>query len=119
LFHFSQIYFTERFNPDVSVCVIFAILIITMKKQQLKSSDSASELLTSRKQLILFNDDVNSFDFVIESLVEVCDHNPVQAEQCALVAHFKGKCGIKSGSLTELTPMNNELNNRGISTVLT
>ena len=90
-----------------------------MKKQQLKSSDSASELLTSRKQLILFNDDVNSFDFVIESLVEVCDHNPVQAEQCALVAHFKGKCGIKSGSLTELTPMNNELNNRGISTVLT
>ena len=89
-----------------------------MKKQQLKSSDSTSELLTSRKELILFNDDVNSFDFVIESLVEVCDHDPVQAEQCALVAHFKGKCGIKVGTLTELIPMNNELNNRGISTVL-
>jgi len=89
-----------------------------MKKQQLKSSSSASELLTSRKELILFNDDVNSFDFVIESLVEVCDHDPVQAEQCALVAHFKGKCGIKTGSIIELSPMNTELNNRGISTIL-
>ncbi len=89
-----------------------------MKKQQLKSSGSISSLLTSQRELILYNDDVNSFDFVIESLVEVCDHDPVQAEQCALVAHFKGKCGIKSGTVIELTLMNNELNNRGISTVL-
>jgi ATP-dependent Clp protease adaptor protein ClpS len=89
-----------------------------MKKQQTKSIDSTDQLLTSGNELILFNDDVNSFDFVIESLVEVCDHDIVQAEQCALIAHFKGKCGIKSGTLTELTPMNNELNNRGLSTVL-
>ncbi|MDO9257048.1 MAG: ATP-dependent Clp protease adaptor ClpS [Bacteroidales bacterium] len=89
-----------------------------MKKQQTKSIDSTDQLLTSRNELILFNDDVNSFDFVIESLVEVCDHDVAQAEQCALIAHFKGKCGIKSGTLSELTPMNNELNNRGISTVL-
>lgn len=89
-----------------------------MKKQQLKSSGSVSDLLTNRMELILYNDDVNSFDFIIESLVEVCDHDAVQAEQCALIAHFKGKCGIKFGTLTELTPMNNELNNRGISTVL-
>jgi ATP-dependent Clp protease adaptor protein ClpS len=89
-----------------------------MKKQQTKSIDSTDHLLTSGNELILFNDDVNSFDFVIESLVEVCDHDIVQAEQCALIAHFKGKCGIKSGTLIELTPMNNELNNRGLSTVL-
>jgi ATP-dependent Clp protease adaptor protein ClpS len=89
-----------------------------MKKQQLKSLDSTSETLTNRMELILFNDDVNSFEFVIESLVEVCDHDPVQAEQCALIAHFKGKCGIKSGTFPELAPMNNELNSRGISTVL-
>lgn len=69
-------------------------------------------------ELILFNDDVNSFDFVIESLVEVCDHDLVQAEQCALIAHFNGKCGVKSGTFSELTPLNNELNSRGISTVL-
>lgn len=89
-----------------------------MKKHQLKSLDSSSELLTSERELILFNDDVNSFDFVIESLVEVCNHDLVQAEQCAMIAHFKGKCGIKVGSLTELAPMNNELNSRGLSTVL-
>lgn len=89
-----------------------------MKKQQLQSSDSTSATLTSRMELILFNDDVNSFDFVIDSLIEVCDHDPEQAEQCATTAHFKGKCGIKSGTLSELTPMNNELNSRGISTVL-
>jgi len=89
-----------------------------MKKQQLQSSGSTSESLTSKMELILFNDDINSFDFVIESLVEVCDHNQEQAEQCATIAHFKGKCGIKVGTLSELTPMNNELNNRGISTVL-
>jgi ATP-dependent Clp protease adaptor protein ClpS len=89
-----------------------------MKKQQLQSSDSASESLTSRMELILFNDDINSFDFVIESLVDVCDHSQEQAEQCATIAHFKGKCGIKVGTLSELAPMNNELNKRGISTVL-
>jgi len=89
-----------------------------MKKQQTKPIDSTSELLAGRNELILFNDDVNSFDFVIESLVEVCDHDMTQAEQCAIIAHFKGKCGIKSGTLTELTPMNNELNSRGLSTVL-
>ena len=89
-----------------------------MKKQQTKPIDSSDQLLTSRNELILFNDDVNSFEFVIESLVEVCDHDLVQAEQCAMIAHFKGKCGIKSGTLSELTPMNNELNSRGISTVL-
>jgi ATP-dependent Clp protease adaptor protein ClpS len=89
-----------------------------MKKQQTKPTDSIDLLLTNVNEIILFNDDVNSFDFVIESLVEVCDHDVAQAEQCALIAHFNGKCGIKSGTLKELTPMNNELNNRGLSTVL-
>jgi ATP-dependent Clp protease adaptor protein ClpS len=89
-----------------------------MKKQQLKSIGLPSDVLTDRMELILFNDDVNSFDFIIESLVEVCGHDPVQAEQCAMIAHFKGKCSVKSGTLSELTPMNNELNGRGISTLL-
>ena len=89
-----------------------------MKKQQLQPSDSTSESVSSGMELVLFNDDVNSFDYIIDSLIEVCDHEPDQAEQCAMVAHFKGKCGIKSGTFSELTPMNNELNSRGISTVL-
>lgn len=89
-----------------------------MKKHQLQSTASNSEAKTHSSELILFNDDINTFDFVIESLIDVCKHDPEQAEQCAIVAHFKGKCGIKSGTLTELVPMNNELNSRGISTVL-
>jgi ATP-dependent Clp protease adaptor protein ClpS len=106
---------------DINNCLsrIFAATQYIMKKEQLKASDSGLELLSNLNELILFNDDVNSFDFVIESLVEVCDHNPEQAEQCATIAHFKGKCGIKVGTLSELSPMNNELNNRGISTLLT
>ncbi len=67
------------------------------------------------KKLILWNDDVNSFDFVIESLVEVCGHDYMQAETCALIAHFKGKCPVKSGSFDELKPIYTEMTNRKLT----
>jgi ATP-dependent Clp protease adaptor protein ClpS len=89
-----------------------------MKKHQLSPSHSASALLDEKKDLILFNDDVNTFEYIIENLIEICDHEPEQAEQCAMIAHFKGKCGIRSGPAEVLEPMNNQLNSRGISTVL-
>jgi len=89
-----------------------------MKKQKLKPNDEPTWLLSTPMELILFNDDVNSFDYVIDSLIEVCGHAPEQAEQCTLVAHLKGKCGVKTGTLDELSPMNNALNSRGLSTVL-
>jgi ATP-dependent Clp protease adaptor protein ClpS len=66
-------------------------------------------------ELILFNDEVNSFDFVIESLIEVCKHDQSQAEQCALIAHHKGKCTVKNGTLPDLDPIRNELFNRGLT----
>lgn len=56
--------------------------------------------------LILFNDDFNTFDFVIETLMEVCDHSAEQAYQCALIAHYKGKCEVKKG-------LKEDLKNRG------
>ena len=56
----------------------------------------------SGKKLILFNDDINTFDFVIETLIEVCGHDPYQAENCAFIAHFKGKCAVKNGTSDEL-----------------
>lgn len=64
---------------------------------------------------MLFNDDVNTFDFVIQSLIEVCHHEPEQAEQCALVAHFKGKCMIKGGGYYELKPYCDEMSLRGLT----
>ena len=56
-------------------------------------------------EIILFNDDVNSFEHVIETLVIVCDHTFEQAEQCAYLVHFSGKCGVKTGSYDELEPL--------------
>ena len=51
------------------------------------------------RTLILYNDDFNTFDFVVETLVEVCEHDFMQAENCAWIAHFKGKCAVKKGPI--------------------
>ena len=67
-------------------------------------------------ELILFNDDFNTFEYVIDSLIEVCGHTPEQAEQCTLVAHSKGKCTVKKGDFTDLEPMHNEMGRRGLTT---
>jgi ATP-dependent Clp protease adaptor protein ClpS len=69
-------------------------------------------------QLILFNDDVNTFDFVIESLVEVCGHDSIQAEQCAYIVHFRGKCQIKQGEFEKLEPMCVALLDRGLTAAI-
>jgi ATP-dependent Clp protease adaptor protein ClpS len=55
--------------------------------------------------LVVWNDEVNTFDWVIETLVEVCGHTPEQAEQCAMLIHFKGKYGVKDGDYDILKPM--------------
>jgi ATP-dependent Clp protease adaptor protein ClpS len=65
--------------------------------------------------LVVFNDDVNTFDFVIESLIEVCNHDRIQAEQCTFLIHFKGKCSVKDGEFTKLRPMCEALLDRGIT----
>lgn len=65
--------------------------------------------------LIVFNDEVNTFDYVIQTLVEVCEHSPIQAEQCTMIIHFKGKCSVKNGDYEELVAMRNEICRRGIS----
>jgi len=71
--------------------------------------------LSEGHQLVLYNDDVNTFDFVIDSLVEVCRHDSLQAEQCAFIVHFKGKCSVKNGEFDKLEPMCVALLDRGLS----
>lgn len=66
--------------------------------------------------LVLYNDEVNTFDHVIKSLVEVCGHDPVQAEQCAMIVHFKGSCEIKIGLPVVLAKMSKSLNMKGLNT---
>lgn len=68
--------------------------------------------------LIVWNDDINTFDHVIESLVEICNHFPEQAEQCALIIHHKGKCGVKKGSFDFLRPQAEALIDRGIQATI-
>jgi ATP-dependent Clp protease adaptor protein ClpS len=69
-------------------------------------------------QLIVWNDDVNTFDWVIETLIEVCGHTQEQAEQCTLLIHFKGKCDVKRGSYEELEPMCTGITDRGINATI-
>ncbi|MEI6950177.1 ATP-dependent Clp protease adaptor ClpS [Paraflavisolibacter sp. H34] len=65
-------------------------------------------------QLIVWNDDVNTFEWVIETLMEVCHHSHEQAEQCAYIIHFKGKYAVKEGSYDDLKPLCDEITDRGI-----
>ena len=82
------------------------------EKKKASSQETVEESLTN--QLILYNDDYHTFDFVIESLMEVCGHDAVTAEQCTMIIHYKGKCDVKSGSQEVLRPLRNELDNRGL-----
>ncbi|MGP2569596.1 ATP-dependent Clp protease adaptor ClpS [Ornithobacterium rhinotracheale] len=66
-------------------------------------------------RIILHNDDVNTFDWVIECLVKICQHTPIQAEQCAMIVHYSGKCDVKSGDKDTLIPMCSALLDSGLS----
>jgi ATP-dependent Clp protease adaptor protein ClpS len=68
--------------------------------------------------LIVFNDDVNTFDHVIRVLMKVCGHSPEQAEQCSLIIHYKGKCSVKKGSFPKLKPMCESILDAGIQATI-
>jgi ATP-dependent Clp protease adaptor protein ClpS len=86
-----------------------------MVKEKIKplKEDFVNESIV--KKLVLYNDDYNTFDFVIKTLVELCDHDEIQAEQCAIIAHYKGKCEVKFGTLEELKPIKVEMQNRNLT----
>jgi len=70
------------------------------------------------KEIVLHNDDVNTFDHVIDCLVDICDHDPIQAEQCAWIVHNNGKCSVKRGSFDQLEPRCVALLDRGLSAAI-
>ena len=73
------------------------------------------EAVDLEKSIVLYNDEVNTFDFVIEALIKICDHDPIQAEQCTYIVHFNGKCSVKSGSFDQLKPVCSALLDRGLT----
>lgn len=87
-------------------------------KEKEKISPNADEVSVSAKQLILLNDEYNTFDHVIESLMEVCNHTEEQAEQCALITHYKGKCPVRKGFSEELLTLKQQLSERSLSSVI-
>ncbi|MEO9872546.1 ATP-dependent Clp protease adaptor ClpS [Ekhidna sp.] len=66
------------------------------------------------RDLMVFNDDFNTFDHVINTLVKVCKHDVHQAEQCTFLIHYKGKCSVKKGDYEELKPMREGITSKGI-----
>lgn len=66
-------------------------------------------------EIVLYNDDVNTFDHVINMLVLACDHTPEQAEQCSIIVHYKGKCAVKTGEYDDLKPRCSKLLQAGLS----
>lgn len=79
---------------------------------------SIAKAVAHNNEIILYNDDVNTFDHVIETLMIVCEHSAIQAEQCAILVHYKGKCTVKTGSFDELKPQCTQLLEAGLSAEL-
>lgn len=73
------------------------------------------ELLKPTKEIVLYHDNHNTFDFVIESLVKVCNHSMIQAEQCTFIVHHNGKCSVKRGEFEKLKPICTALLDRGLT----
>lgn len=66
-------------------------------------------------KLVVYNDDVNTFDHVIQTLIEICSHSPIQAEQCTLMIHYKGRATVKQGEYEELVQMRTGITDRHIN----
>ncbi len=73
------------------------------------------EDIEKQYELVLYNDDVNTFDHVIETLIYACDHTPEQAEQCSIIVHYNGKCTVKTGTYEDLKPRCSLLLDAGLS----
>ena len=87
-------------------------------KEKIQEDFDVLEMLTPQHEIILHNDEVNTFDFVIDSLVSVCEHTLEQAEQCTVLVHYKGKCTVKTGEYDELKPKCAKLQELGLSAEL-
>lgn len=80
-----------------------------------KEQTLVKEKVQKEYEIVVFNDEVNTFDHVIETLIKTCDHSPIQAEQCTYIIHFNGKCTLKSGDYEDLRPRCENIIEAGIS----
>lgn len=91
---------------------------MTSKETKRKPDSGKHPEAYSEYSLILHNDDVHSFDYVIEALIDICDHDYEQAVQCTLITHHKGSCDIRKGKFETLKQMKDALNGRELSATI-
>ncbi len=91
---------------------------ILMTKEKVQEKVDVLEQEVNQHEIVLFNDDIHTFDFVIDSLIDVCKHTMEQAEQCTYLVHYKGKCSVKTGEFDELKSCCTQLLNLGLSAEL-
>ncbi len=84
-------------------------------QEQILEEVDVLEQETRKYEIVLHNDDVNTFDFVIDALIAVCEHTAEQAEQCTILVHYKGKCAVKTGEYKDLKPRCSKLLELGLS----
>lgn len=84
-------------------------------KEKISEELLLEEDTVQQNEIVLFNDEVNTFDHVINTLISVCEHSPEQAEQCSLIVHYKGKCTVKTGEYDDLKPRCSRLLQAGLS----
>lgn len=87
-------------------------------KEKISEELLLEEEVLKQNEIVLFNDEVNTFDHVINTLISVCDHTPEQAEQCSLIVHHNGKCTVKTGEYDDLKPRCSRLLQAGLSAEL-
>ncbi len=90
------------------------ILMMGIKEKVLEEL-LLEEEVKSQNEIVLYNDDVNTFDHVIDTLINACDHTSEQAEQCSLIVHYNGKCTVKTGDYDDLKPRCSKLLEAGLS----
>ncbi len=84
-------------------------------KEKIQKQIDIAEKKANQYEIVLHNDDVNTFDFVIDALINVCEHSLIQAEQCTILVHYKGKASVKTGAYTDLKPRCSKLLELGLS----
>jgi len=84
-------------------------------KKEYQEKVEVLEQEVPKHEIIIFNDDFNTFDFVIDSLIDVCEHSLLQAEQCTMLIHYKGKCAVKTGEYETLKPKCSKLLELGLT----
>ena len=84
-------------------------------KEKLKEELNVLTVEKKQNEIVLYNDDVNTFDHVIDTLIYACEHTEEQAHQCSLIVHYKGKCTVKTGDYDDLLPRCSKLLSAGLS----